>query len=76
MSTMHTLRETFSPLAGTTSRREAPRLSLLRAIEWIEVRIERRRSRLALMEMTDAQLRDIGVSRADAYREFDKPFWR
>lgn len=76
MSTMHTLRETFSPLAGITSSREAPRLSLLRAIEWIEVRIERRRSRLALMEMTDAQLRDIGVSRADAYREFDKPFWR
>jgi uncharacterized protein YjiS (DUF1127 family) len=51
-------------------------LSLLRAVEWVEVRIERRRSRLALLEMTDAQLQDIGVSRADAYRELDKPFWR
>ncbi len=76
MSTMDASRETFSPLQGATGGSLRPRLSLLRAVEWVEVRIERRRSRLALLEMTDAQLQDIGVSRADAYRELDKPFWR
>ena len=35
----------------------------------------RRRTRLALLEMTDEQLKDIGVSRADAYREGSRPFW-
>jgi uncharacterized protein YjiS (DUF1127 family) len=37
--------------------------------------LERRRSRLALLEMTDEQLKDIGVSRCDAHRESIKPFW-
>jgi uncharacterized protein YjiS (DUF1127 family) len=33
------------------------------------VMLEKRRSRLALMAMTDDQLKDIGLSRADAVRE-------
>ena len=37
--------------------------------------LERRRSRLALLEMTDDQLKDIGVSRSEAYREANRPFW-
>jgi len=37
--------------------------------------IERRRSRIALLEMNDAQLKDIGISRADAYQEGIRPFW-
>ncbi|TPJ77261.1 DUF1127 domain-containing protein [Mesorhizobium sp. B2-6-2] len=37
--------------------------------------LERRRGRLALMEMTDEQLKDIGVSRCDAHREGIRPFW-
>lgn len=41
----------------------------------IDALIERRRGRLALLEMTDQQLRDIGVSRGDAYREGIRPFW-
>lgn len=41
----------------------------------IERMFERRRSRLALLEMTDDQLKDIGVSRADAYREGIRPLW-
>lgn len=36
---------------------------------------ERRRSRLALLEMTDEQLKDIGISRCDAHREGLRPFW-
>jgi uncharacterized protein YjiS (DUF1127 family) len=42
---------------------------------WIDRLIERRRSRLALLEMNDSQLKDIGISRCDAYREGLRPFW-
>ena len=37
---------------------------------------ERRRQRRALEALPDHLLRDIGVSRADAGNEADKPFWR
>ncbi|TIT60927.1 MAG: DUF1127 domain-containing protein [Mesorhizobium sp.] len=33
------------------------------------------RGRLALLEMTDDQLKDIGISRCDAHREGIKPLW-
>jgi len=42
---------------------------------WIDRLMARRRSRLALLEMTDEQLKDIGISRADAYREGTRLFW-
>ncbi len=42
---------------------------------WIDRLLEHRRSRLALLELTDDQLKDIGISRADAYREGTRPFW-
>ncbi|UCI13826.1 MULTISPECIES: DUF1127 domain-containing protein [unclassified Mesorhizobium] len=32
---------------------------------WVEAGMERRRSRRMLMELTDSQLQDIGLSRAD-----------
>jgi uncharacterized protein YjiS (DUF1127 family) len=38
--------------------------------------MERRRGRRALAEFDDHQLRDIGLSRADAWRESSKCFWR
>lgn len=38
--------------------------------------LERRRSRLMLLELTDEQLKDIGISRADAHREGIRPFWK
>lgn len=48
---------------------------LLRFVSMIEDALERRRSRLALMELTEDQLKDIGVSRCEAYREANRPFW-
>ena len=42
---------------------------------WLDHLADRRRSRMALLEMTDEQLKDIGVSRADAYREGIRPPW-
>ncbi|WP_027143678.1 DUF1127 domain-containing protein [Mesorhizobium sp. WSM3626] len=43
--------------------------------KWIDHLLERRRGRLALLEMTDDQLKDIGISRCDAHREGIKPLW-
>lgn len=40
--------------------------------EWTE----RRRQRRALEALPDHLLHDIGLSRADAVNEADKPFWR
>jgi uncharacterized protein YjiS (DUF1127 family) len=36
----------------------------------------RRQGRRELLKMSDAVLRDIGISRVDACREYRKPFWR
>ncbi|UDL91081.1 DUF1127 domain-containing protein [Mesorhizobium sp. PAMC28654] len=42
---------------------------------WIDILVERRRGRLALLEMTDDQLKDIGISRCDAHREGIRSLW-
>jgi uncharacterized protein YjiS (DUF1127 family) len=49
--------------------------TIMRVIDFLEDGFARRRSRHALMEMTDAQLKDIGISRADAEREGIRRFW-
>ncbi|BCM19867.1 DUF1127 domain-containing protein [Mesorhizobium sp. J8] len=45
------------------------------AAKQIDRMLERRRGRLALLEMTDEQLKDIGISRCDAHREGIRAFW-
>lgn len=37
---------------------------------------ERARQRRALARLDDRLLRDIGITRAEANREINKPFWR
>jgi uncharacterized protein YjiS (DUF1127 family) len=37
---------------------------------------QRARQRRQLLEVSDHMLRDIGISRADAIGEAEKPFWR
>jgi uncharacterized protein YjiS (DUF1127 family) len=37
---------------------------------------DRARQRRRLSELSDHMLRDIGLTRADAWAEADKPFWR
>ncbi|MGH6922626.1 MAG: DUF1127 domain-containing protein [Propylenella sp.] len=41
----------------------------------VEAMMQRHCSRRLLLSMTDEQLKDIGISRADAYREARRPFW-
>jgi len=38
--------------------------------------LDRARERRALLSLSDLQLRDIGVSRAEADGEGGKPFWQ
>ena len=53
--------------------RESCRSRLDRAIEnWRRRAYERQ----VLMTMSDAMLRDIGITRCDAMSEASKPFWR
>lgn len=40
-------------------------------MQWTQVA----RSRKQLSELTDAELKDIGVTRDQALKEADKPFW-
>lgn len=70
--------DTFKGELHYTGRTSKPRggLSVNAVIAWVEHKLERRRSRLALMEMTDDMLKDIGVSRSEAYREANRPFWQ
>ena len=77
---MHTI-ETI-PYASLGPRPSARRTYVSRlvyvvasAARWMGNLLDRRRSRLALLEMTDEQLKDIGVSRCDAHREGIRPFW-
>jgi uncharacterized protein YjiS (DUF1127 family) len=58
---------------ASASSFEAPTASLSRHIvSWWE----RIRQRRALAALDDWLLKDMGVSRADAMRECDKPFWQ
>jgi uncharacterized protein YjiS (DUF1127 family) len=78
MSTIETIRHTSIELVGPSSRRGfvGRIVQVLRSLaQQIDALIERRRGRLALLEMTDEQLRDIGVSRGDAHREGIRRFW-
>ncbi len=43
---------------------------------WMKQASARRRGRLALQSMTNAQLKDIGLTRMQAELEAAKPFWR
>jgi uncharacterized protein YjiS (DUF1127 family) len=77
-TTMATI-ETISPISRQRpydiSEVNGSRFSLLSMVEWLERQFEKRRSRLALLEMNDEQLKDIGLSRSDAYGEAKRRFW-
>ncbi|MBP1856984.1 DUF1127 domain-containing protein [Rhizobium herbae] len=47
-----------------------------RVLVWTVAREEKRLSRLALSELTDDQLADIGVTHSEARREAARPYWR
>jgi len=46
------------------------------ARDTVDIWMERVRTRRALLTLDDRMLQDIGVSRADACNEAEKPFWQ
>ncbi|MGF7097868.1 DUF1127 domain-containing protein [Aminobacter sp. BE322] len=61
--------------AATGASPQKKRNHLRRFIRWLAFCMERRSTRMALLELTDEQLSDIGISRCDAYREGSRPFY-
>ncbi|TGQ71155.1 DUF1127 domain-containing protein [Mesorhizobium sp. M00.F.Ca.ET.186.01.1.1] len=64
-----------APIVRIARLRQSLRARLIEAADWVGRRMEKRRSRLALLEMTDEQLKDIGLSRGEAYSELNRPLW-
>lgn len=66
----------WGPASSRADGRPTPRRPLAGLVELLERWVERRRQRQALLSMSDALLKDIGLGRGDAEREAHKPFWR
>lgn len=66
----------FAPCISPSRRTRSFTRILLVAWTAADECLERRRQRLALREMSEHMLRDIGLSRSQAYNEAAKPFWR
>lgn len=80
MKTIHAMQKDNAPEIVTLRRWRQEYLrrvagAFWRVIREISFRAERQRSRRLLLEMTDAQLRDIGVSRPDAAKEATRTIW-
>ncbi|AID29469.1 hypothetical protein BFX40_19430 [Mesorhizobium sp. SEMIA 3007] len=82
MDTIATIRHSRAAVPGEALRPAGQRGFVGRLVRlvsslarWIGHLLERRRGRLALLEMTDDQLKDIGISRCDAHREGIRRFW-
>jgi uncharacterized protein YjiS (DUF1127 family) len=63
----------FQPFARFAAMLTSP---FARFNETVQLWRGRRRERLALRELSDYMLKDIGISRCDVYRETTKQFWR
>jgi uncharacterized protein YjiS (DUF1127 family) len=49
---------------------------LVDVLQWLRHRYEVYRQRRTLLSLGAAMLKDLGMSRADALQEGNKPFWR
>jgi uncharacterized protein YjiS (DUF1127 family) len=57
-------------------RRRTLAAGFIAAFDTLSDWTERNRQRRALLALSDTLLRDIGISRADALQEGEKPFWK
>lgn len=66
----------FLTSTSTTTRRDRGRPSLADILRRLAVAFDRAGQRRTLAELTDDQLRDIGLTRSQADAEAVKPLWR
>lgn len=52
------------------------RFRLRRILVWLQRAVQISRQRRALYRLDEGALHDLGLSRADAWQEADKPFWQ
>jgi uncharacterized protein YjiS (DUF1127 family) len=64
------------PCQPAVRERERPASYLRRALALLNTWRRRLRDRRALALMDDRSLRDLGLTRYDAFYETRKPFWR
>lgn len=69
-------RATTLDLKWISERPSRTSVSLARVWAQIQDWREIYRQRRALLGLSDAMLKDIGISRVDALQEGNKPFWR
>lgn len=62
--------------AARGSRPVAPGARLARIVDAVLAWQQREFDRAAMASMSDHQLRDVGLTRAEVLRECAKPFWR
>ncbi len=68
---------TFQSTSPLESRSSETRLGLvLRTLRQLPLAYRIHSERRALMALSDHTLKDIGLSRADAYREANRPWWQ
>ncbi|MDY0882157.1 DUF1127 domain-containing protein [Dongia soli] len=65
-----------STVTGHHAARRQSASAFSRLVNHLEIWSERHRARRALAGMSDAMLKDIGLSRGEATYEWEKPFWR
>lgn len=53
-----------------------PKTRPLSVWDFVREAWRRQRSRTRLADLNDHMLKDIGLSRSEAWREYSKPFWR
>jgi uncharacterized protein YjiS (DUF1127 family) len=75
MATIETIYRMSEGHEFDISQSKGSRFSVTSAAAWLERQLEKRRSRISLLEMTDEQLKDIGLSRSDADGEARRRFW-
>jgi uncharacterized protein YjiS (DUF1127 family) len=64
------------PKASSTRRRKEAIHPVAAAVALIARWLETARQRKALAALDDHALRDLGITRVEAVREAEKPFWR
>lgn len=65
---------THLPLSGPHSGTRVP-AAVPGAMTWLGAVLRTLRERRQLAMLDEHALKDIGISRADAYREWSRPFW-